>query len=60
MVLVQPKVAAGDWKWITAEAERWSSVDLPKVAPIEATLDYTPQALAEGWLQLMPTKPSSH
>lgn len=52
MTLVQPNVPDGDWAWITAQADRWSSVQLSETAPVKATLDYGPQVISEGWLQL--------
>ena len=49
MSMVLPKVASGDWHWISASAEGWSSTAL-RDSSSRATLDYSPQHIVEGWL----------
>lgn len=49
MAMVLPRVTSGDWHWISASAEGWSSAALSDSSS-RATLDYSPQHIAEGWL----------
>ena len=55
VALAQPKVVAGDWSWIQSAPPDWSTQPLTD-ATSQATLDYTPQRIVEGWLRLVPRK----
>ena len=46
-----PAVVEGAWSWIAATRAGWAT-DAVLDAPLEATLDDTPQRLLEGWLRL--------
>jgi hypothetical protein len=52
MTLVRPKVGAGAWSWLTTDGAAWTSTTLTEAATAQATLNYTPQHLSEGWLGL--------
>jgi hypothetical protein len=52
MTMVAPKVAAGSWSWVTTDGSTWKSTTLVDAATSQATLNYTPQRISEGWLGL--------
>jgi hypothetical protein len=44
-----PKLSDGSWSWVTAAGGAWATAPA-REARSEATLDYTPQRIVEGWL----------
>ena len=51
--LVLPDVPTGTWGWAEVSGGSWGTADVTD-APAEATFDYGPQRIAEGWLRLDP------
>lgn len=52
-----PDETQGTWNWITVQAEQWSTMTLEQESSQQATLNYTPQQILEGWLQLSNFEP---
>lgn len=52
VVIVRPKVSSGTWTWVTTNGTQWVATPLTDAASANATLNYTPQRLSEGWLGL--------
>jgi hypothetical protein len=52
MVAIQPKLAARQWSWVQVAARTWSTQPLTDQPSGQATLSYSPQSLAEGWMRM--------
>ncbi|WP_183573686.1 hypothetical protein HDF18_08055 [Mucilaginibacter sp. X5P1] len=52
-----PDETQGTWNWITVQAEQWNTMTLEQESSQQATLNYTPQQILEGWLQLSNFEP---
>jgi hypothetical protein len=52
-----PDETQGSWKWITVQEQQWATMGLDQESTQLATLNYTPQQLLEGWLQLSNFEP---
>jgi hypothetical protein len=54
--LALPKLSAGGWSWVAAASGAWTTAPATD-ASSQATLDYTPQRILEGWLAPTPDDP---
>jgi hypothetical protein len=52
-----PDETQGTWNWITVQAQQWNTMTLEQESTQQATLNYTPQQILEGWLQLSNFEP---
>jgi hypothetical protein len=52
-----PDETQGTWNWITVANEQWNTMLLEQESAQQATLNYTPQQILEGWLQLSNFEP---
>lgn len=50
--LAVPQVGSGQWSWDSVSAGAWVTQALSGSAPTQATLSYSPQQIADGWLTL--------
>ncbi|NWD73712.1 hypothetical protein HX890_06200 [Pseudomonas gingeri] len=59
--MVLPRVASGEWHWISTTGKDWNSLAPSDINGARANLDYGHQGIAEGWLSVRrdgPEKPA--
>ncbi|HEX2094723.1 MAG TPA: hypothetical protein VHG28_20130 [Longimicrobiaceae bacterium] len=52
MSLVRPRVASGEWTWVTVAGGAWASTTLADAPSAAGTLSYSPQHVSDGWMVL--------
>lgn len=57
--MVAPQVGSGSWSWVAESGGAWVTQPLASAPPTQASLDYSPQTVADGWLSLAPAPSSS-
>jgi len=50
--MVLPRVASGEWHWISTTGKDWNSLAPSDINGARANLDYGQQGIAEGWLSV--------
>jgi hypothetical protein len=52
-----PDETQGTWNWVSVQGGAWNTTALQQETTQQATLNYTPQQVLEGWLQLSNFEP---
>ncbi|PST83933.1 hypothetical protein C7T94_04100 [Pedobacter yulinensis] len=52
-----PDETQGTWNWISVQSGAWNPMALEQQTSQQATLNYTPQRILDGWLQLSNFEP---
>jgi len=55
--MVLPRVASGEWHWVSTAEKAWNSVTPSDINGARANLDYSHQTIAEGWLSVRRNAP---